>query len=395
MQPSSVWRFASAVVLSLAAHASATAQQSTQDQTRSSSYPDLPTNFFSGQIFGSYQIRTDSAARAATGGKDPNQFTIDRVYLTFQMPAGEHASIRATTDIFQNQSLGWDVRLKYGYLNYNFADTGNSKGVGVQARVGMIYTPVITQEEVFWPRYLSQVGVERFGFFHSSDLGAGVETTLPGKFGSVYGTVVNGPGYLAPENDRFKDVVLRATLAPFGSDRSFLRTLTISPWIYKGFTGSRFANGGPGQVGPVTEGLKRDRWGVFGGVTHPRFTLGGEYARRADGFEAGGNTLALPRIVTDTTGDLWSGYALVNPFQWTSKKNTSRLGAVVRLDRFRPRTNVGGSDRLLIAGVTFQPTPKTALTLDYQGLTPHDYPGAVPATLTQTKSWLLQWNATF
>src|SRR2546421_2050731 len=85
---------------------------------------------FSGVIFGNYQYRTDSAAKAALAGKSPNQFQIERVYLTFRMPVGDRASIRATTDIFQgdqsNASFyrGWVVRLKYGYLQYDFLKNG-------------------------------------------------------------------------------------------------------------------------------------------------------------------------------------------------------------------------------------------------------------------------------
>src|SRR5262245_35146337 len=43
---------------------------------------------FSGIIFGTYGLRTDSAAGATPGGASPNQFAIDRAYLNFRMPAG-------------------------------------------------------------------------------------------------------------------------------------------------------------------------------------------------------------------------------------------------------------------------------------------------------------------
>src|SRR5690349_21718171 len=77
--------------------------------------PIAPTLDFSGVIFGNYQYRTDSAAKAVTGGKSPNSFNVDRVYLTFRMPVGDKTSIRATTDITPN-AAGFVVRLKYGYL---------------------------------------------------------------------------------------------------------------------------------------------------------------------------------------------------------------------------------------------------------------------------------------
>src|SRR5438270_3230036 len=73
---------------------------------------------FSGLMFGAYSVRVDSASRDSLGGKNPNRFSIDRVYLNFRMPAGDNAVIRVTTDIFQNTNTaangyyqGWAVRL--------------------------------------------------------------------------------------------------------------------------------------------------------------------------------------------------------------------------------------------------------------------------------------------
>src|SRR5947207_4063226 len=78
---------------------------------------------FSGVVFGSYSMRTDSAAQAGLGGKDPNSFSVDRIYLNFRMPAGDNGAIRVTTDVFQNTAAatngyykGWVIRIKYGYL---------------------------------------------------------------------------------------------------------------------------------------------------------------------------------------------------------------------------------------------------------------------------------------
>ena len=61
-----------------------------------------PAFDFSGVIFGSYSLKTDSASKANLGGKAPNLFGLDRAYLTFRMPAGDNGAIRITTDIFQN-----------------------------------------------------------------------------------------------------------------------------------------------------------------------------------------------------------------------------------------------------------------------------------------------------
>jgi hypothetical protein len=354
---------------------------------------------FSGVIFGNYQYRTDSAARAQTGGENPNKFDIERVYLTFRMPVGDRASIRATTDIVQNANgsyyNGWAVRLKYGYLQYNvLQDIGGQKGFNALARIGMLHTVVIDHEESFWPRYLGQVGTERFGFFSSADMGVASQLALPHKIGEVYATITNGPGYTSAETDRFKDVALRMTLTPFANDSGWLQTFAISPWIYRGATASKFAAGGTGQLGPVSDGLDRNRWGIFAGVRDPRLTVGAHYARRTEGFESGGNTVASPRIVApDSSGTLISIYGVARPIQWQWNKNVAKLGLVARWDQFTPHTEVTGNERLIVAGVQLEPTSRTALTLDYQSLTPSDFAGRAP--IAQSKTWFLHWSASF
>ena len=50
-------------------------------------------------------------------------------------------------------------------------DIGGKKGFNAAARIGMLHTALIDHEEGFWPRWISQVGVERNGFFSSSDVG--------------------------------------------------------------------------------------------------------------------------------------------------------------------------------------------------------------------------------
>src|SRR3954471_10562639 len=115
-------RLASSVAL-LVLPALAAAQQPQQPPPQQTVV--TPALDFSGVIFGSFGYRTDSAAQASLGGKNPNQFGLDRAYLTFRMPAGENAAIRITTDVFQNTNAatngyyaGWVVRLKYGYVQY-------------------------------------------------------------------------------------------------------------------------------------------------------------------------------------------------------------------------------------------------------------------------------------
>src|SRR5688500_5488739 len=72
----------------------------------------------SGLVFGSFNTRIDSAARANLGGKRPSAFSIDRIYVNFRAPAGDNGAFRFTTDIYQNTNTatngyfnGWAIRM--------------------------------------------------------------------------------------------------------------------------------------------------------------------------------------------------------------------------------------------------------------------------------------------
>ena len=221
------------------------------------------------------------------------------------MPAGENGSIRITTEVFQNTNAaqnsyyqGWALRLKYAYAQYTGLKEQFGTGSGVTGRFGILHTVVIDHQEQFWPRYLGQTAVERNGFFSSADGGAAALVTLGNKMGEIYTTITNGPGYPSYDKDRFKDYAARLTLTPFGNQAGMspiVRSFAISPWFYKGQVGSSFAGGGAGQVGPgtngaITDGMKRDRYGVFAGVRDRRITAGAEWAQRVDDSETGLNT---------------------------------------------------------------------------------------------------------
>ena len=122
------------------------------------------------------------------------------------------------------------------------------------------------------------------------------------------------------------------------------RSLAITPWVYLGKVGSGFAAGGANQVGPgtngaITDGLTRNRYGIFAGVKDRRLTGGVEYAQRKDESETGANTVALPRVVIDSTGRLIDGFVVARPLEWMDASKKSALGVVARYDRFTPNTS--------------------------------------------------------
>jgi hypothetical protein len=381
---------------------------------------------FSGVAFGSYSMRTDSAAKASLGGRAPNQFNVDRVYLTFRMPAGDNGAIRVTTDIFQNTSTaatnyynGWAIRLKYAYFQYTGLRDDFGKGSSLVGRVGMLHTVVIDHEEGFWPRYLQQVGLEHTyapasgAFFASADAGVAGLLTLGNKMGEVYGTVTNGPGYTSFEKDRFKDFALRLSLTPLGASSTmnpFLRSFTISPWLYLGKTGSAFAAGGAGQQGPgtngaITDGLSRNRYGVFAGIKERRLTAGVDYAQRKDESEAGANIVASPRVVTDSTGRLIDGFILARPLEWLDAAKHSPIGIIARYDRFTPNTdptsaNYAGttpSYSFTVLGLSYDVNQRITLAADWQEQSPSSFPpaGTNVRPVPKQSTVFVHWQATF
>lgn len=344
---------------------------------------------FSGLILGNFRYTYDDATKSANGGKAPNKFDIERVYLTFKMPAGEDGSIRVTTDVYNNTTAatnayypGWAIRLKYAYFQYNFLhDIGGAKGFNAVARVGMLHTALIDHEEGYWPRWISQTAVERNGFFSSSDVGIAGILTFPNKWGELYATVANGSGYGAAETDPYKDYSARLSLTPFGSASNMLKTFTISPYVYIGKTQSKYLTNASATA-DEQNGLKRNRDGVFVGLKDRRLTLGAEWGQRTEASEPGSGTVTAPATY-ENTGTLTSGFVIVRPFELFNDdpKAKSPFGILARVDNFKPLSNTAAiaagstqttdaKNQLLIAGIFWDLNSKASFSIDYQDLKP-------------------------
>lgn len=333
--------------------------------------PATPPLNFSGILFGNFQYRTDKANRAI------NKFDLERAYLNFRMPIGERTNVLVTADVYQQQATpadayyrGWTMRAKFAYIQHEFY---KGKDASAFVRLGMLNTVVIGHIESFWPRFISQSSVERHGYFSSADMGVSGHLTLPNKFGEMVAVIANGPGYTSRELDRFKDYSARLSVTPLSSAKSpLIKSFTITGWGYKGALASRFVAGGAGQVGPVNESLKRDRYGVFTAIRDPRITLAFDVSRRVDESENGNNTVAVPRDVVDSTGSVTSAFAIVRPFQFMNEKSTTPLGALVRWDKVKPNGDAQPTYSLIIAGLLWEMSKRTSFALDYQVQLPKD-----------------------
>ncbi|MDB4890663.1 MAG: hypothetical protein JWL61_2518 [Gemmatimonadetes bacterium] len=339
--------------------------------------PAPASPLFSGLVFGSYNYQLPTSTNQFPN-QNNNAFVVDRAYLTFRTTAGEHVSVRVTTDVYQSTETAanaYTVRAKFAYLQYD--GTRQASGAQLIGRIGILQNVVIDHFENFWPRYLSQSAVERAQFFASADVGVAALYALPNKNGEVYATIVNGPGYTARERDRFKDFAMRVSLTPLATrDVSPLwKNFTITGWAYRGATASAFVNGGAGQNGAIGDALARNRAGLFTGIRDQRLVVGAELAQRMEEGEVGDNTNASPRALSSLTARLVSGIFLIRPLAFQSADGKSPFGIVTRYDRVNPTATSSGfvqptvsSDayHTLIAGVFADISTQSQVTLDYQ-----------------------------
>ena len=364
-----------------------------------------PALDFSGLFFGSYQYRTDTIARNSLGGRSPNRFDLGRVYLNFRMPAGERGSVRVTTDLYQNTGgggyyAGWVIRLKYAFFQYESSRRlFGVEGLTAAGRIGMVQSVMVEHVDGFWPRFLGQDALETHGFFASADVGIATLVTMPNRRGEAYVTVLNGPGYISAETDRFKDVAARYSWTPFANDSGFLRTLVVTPWYLKGRAGGNFAAGGPGQVGPgrngaVTAGVQRDRRGLFSAVRDRRLTAGAEFSQRIEEIESGANTAFSPRVVRDRTSDLISSFAIVRPLDLADAKKRSRFAVFGRFDSFDLDDAPVTKTTLAWGGVMWDLNSRATVTADYQTMRTKTAAGAATVTVP-TNTIFLHWSTTF
>lgn len=325
----------------------------------------------SGVMFGAFSARTNPEAQGA------NRFDLERVYLNFRLPVADRWSIRVTPDISAQQAgVGYVIRTKYAFVQYD--RPANAAGYSGFFRAGALQTVAIEHQETFWPRWMGTVGSERFGYFSSADIGVSAQMSFPKKRGELYAVITNGNGYANPETDRFKSYAARLTLTPLASGKhGLLTSFTISPWVDVNSSASKFVAGGVGQVGAVGEALTKNRYGVWTGIKDPRLVLAAGWSQRIDGNESGANTAVSPRKVTDITGQLVSGLAVIRPMQLADGASTSPLSVLLRYDAITPNTDVSQSTHLFEGALIFDlvKSKRAQLALDYQ-----ETLGTVPAS---------------
>ena len=370
----------------------------------SAAAPAPPAVELSGVVFGGFQYHVEPGTNPAEeeqvrAGLEQNQFTLDRAYVTVRAAVAPRTTVRVTSDLYRAAG-GYELRLKYGYVDYRFFERGR---VNAFARVGVVQNIMVEHEESFWPRFLASAPLDRAGFFSSADLGLAVGGTLPGGWGEYYTQVVNGQGYanVGKPDDRFKDWGARVTLRPFAAmaGAPALRPFSVTPWYYKGDTASVFGPNSAradaaGYLAPIGAGRQRDRYGVFLGWNDPRrLVLGVSLGHRESQLDTGLNTAASPAGVRTVGEDLFAGYAIVRPFAFADAAVTSPLALVLRYDRGDADTAVAGRTHFLVAGLLYDINQSLSLALDYQELLPEN---GLPRSRSNTRQvYLAQFQAKF
>ena len=322
---------------------------------------------FSGIIYADWQNGGPKAQRAM------NKFDLTRAYLNFFMPSGDNVLVRVTTDMYQNTNTsssgayyaGWTARIKFAYIDWAaWSEKGTTKAAdkaAIRVRFGMAPTPEVIMMEDIWQRGLAPTPVDNLGFVSPSDLGVAAIVTLPGRQGEIYGGVYNGTSFAAPETDRFKNVNVRVSWTPLAAsaDAGYLKGLQISPYYQEGRMASNFDPTGPG--------LQRDLWGMHVGIKNPKLTIAGEYDHRTDGADT-----KTSASVTNTTGAVYSGFAIIRPLAYLRHTPTDAWSVVLRGDRYTPNTATDANRRQWIGGIGYDLSSKTSVYADFQDLEGHN-----------------------
>ncbi len=345
----------------------------------------------SGTIFAHYQYHVEEGRRGS------NEFVLGRAYLTLRAPVGDRGSARLTSDLFRNGSEGYDLRVKYGYLQYEL-----HRGSGAFVRAGLLQTVMIEQEETFWPRWIAESPTDRFDFSSSADVGVSAGVELPWELGEAYLAITNGGGFQnVSRDDRFKDYGVRVTLTPFAAQEGvgILRHLSVSPWYVKGDTASAFGPGrapsgiAEGDLGDIGSGRRRDRYGVLLGLGDPRLAVGlgvAEYRREEEG---GANTAASPVVLTDRTSRLAAAFVAARPLELLDAAYRIPLGVVLRYDRYEPEVDADGYVHFVVGGLTYDVSSRISLALDYQEQLARD--GAPVAEFAPSRTYFMHLVARF
>lgn len=249
--------------------------------------PALQGLKFGTTIFGDWSnITYDHASPATNSTASKNQFTLGRAYLTLTKDVNDWLGMNITTDLFNGTpDNGYELRLKYAYVNLNLS--------GTTTQMGMIPTPSDAYDGAIWPyrmqgkHLLDDLGIQAssdlgisnqgvFGGYMDNDYLKFASKQFAGKWGGWFVGLYNGAGYSVSSDSNGNKAV---------SGLVYLRPLPAVP-VLKGLQVAYVGNYGKSNANfnPATEpgAIATDfpDWQVNIGqvsLQHELFTIMGQY----------------------------------------------------------------------------------------------------------------------
>jgi hypothetical protein len=185
---------------------------------------DTPSVRVGGTVFLDYTSTLEPEIRDTDGNLvSASSFNVVRTYINVAGQLNHLFSFRITPDIARETSTtsslsgSMELRLKYGYLQFNLDDwlwRESAQGTTF-VRFGMIQTPYVEFEEgIYRYRFQGPVFVDRERFLSSADFGVAFRTQFPGGYGEVFTGLYNGEGYNRADPNDQKAFQTRGSLRP-------------------------------------------------------------------------------------------------------------------------------------------------------------------------------------
>jgi hypothetical protein len=327
---------------------------------------DTPSVKVGATIYADFTYQQNPQATDPDGNViNPSSFNVARSYINITGNLSHIVAFRITPDVVRQSgvvALGSGstvsndsliLRIKYAFAQINL-DDWMTKGSWV--RFGIQQTPLLDYEEgIYRYRFQGTTFTEREGFYNSADAGASFHYNLPSNFGDVHVGVYNGEGYAKTDPNDQKAIDIRGTVRPFAQAMPALRGLRVTGY----YVGDNYIK-------------DSERTRAVGQVTYESFYVNGGF----DGIKAHDQT-GIKNPDVESSG--WS-------FWVTPKKplaNGASVEALLRYDHLQPNTVAASNRTRTIVGGAYwfphQGNVSSALLLDYDGQTFHDFAPAQPA----------------
>jgi hypothetical protein len=326
---------------------------------------DTPSIRVGATLFANYTYTDSPKATDADGNLyNPSSFDVARAYINVTGNISHLIAFRFTPDITRETNATPSVsgslvyRVKYAYAQFNLDDWMTR---GSWVRFGANQTPLIDYEEgIYRYRFQGTTFAERetapngSGFLTSSDFGLSFHGNFPSNFGDIHAGIYNGEGYSKAEANNQPAFQIRGTVRP----------LAIGPPVLRGirFTGFYDSDN-------YVKNADKKRAVFQATYEYVYVNAGFDYLHTED------QTSAKPGTA-HVKGSGWSF--------WINPKSKMGLELLYRYDHFQPDTSISDRNRpRTIVGVSYwfphQGNVSTAILVDYDGQTFHNYTPGVPA----------------